>query len=157
MNDDGKKITMVIRNLIGITSKWSANCSASSSDMTGVVPDAVLTALNKATSDWTNVNLQTYTLGVTNFNNTNAYTQCESIDSCTSNSYTYSASGRARLITVQEINKISAPSVYFNFSPYPQNPYIATSNTNDSLVWGLTHQARYQHVQQQIQQHNPAY
>lgn len=137
LNDNGKKITMVTRNLIGITSKWSTNGSAGSSDMTGVVPDAVLTALNEATSDWTNVNLQTYTLGVTNFNNTNAYTQCESIDSCTSNSYTYSASGRARLITVQEINKISAPSIYFNFSLYPQNPYIATSNTNGSLVWGL--------------------
>ena len=57
MNDDGKKITMVIRNLIGITSKWSANGSASSSDMTGVVPNAVFTALNEATSDWTSVNL----------------------------------------------------------------------------------------------------
>lgn len=137
LQDNGKKITMVTRNLIGITSKWSTNGRAEPFDMTGVVPDAVLTALNEATSDWTNVNLQTYTLGVTNFNNTNAYTQCESVGSCTSNSYTYSASGRARLITVQEINKIHSPSLYFNFSLYPQNPYIATSNTNGSLVWGL--------------------
>lgn len=137
LNDDGKKITMVTRNLIGITSKWSTNGSAESSDMTGVVPDAILTALNKVTSDWTNVNMQTYTLGVTNFNNRNAFTQCESVDSCTSNSYTYSASGRARLITVQEINTIKTPNLYFNFSLYPQNPCIATSNTNGSLVWGL--------------------
>ena len=137
LQDNGKKITMVTRNLIGITGSWSTNGRAEPIDMTGVVPDAVLTALNEATSDWTNVNLQTYTLGVTNFNNTNAYTQCESVDSCTSNSYTYSASGRARLITVQEINKIHSPSLYFNFSLYPQRPYIATSNTNGSLVWGL--------------------
>lgn len=140
LNDDGKKITMITRNLIGISSYWSTNGNPGdkSFDMTGIVPDAVLTELNKVTSDWTNVNMQTYTLGVTNFNNGNAFTQCESVDSCTSNSYTYSVSGRARLITVQEINTISAPSLYFNFSIYPQNPYIATSNTNGSYVWGLS-------------------
>ncbi len=64
-------------------------------------PLTVLPALEKATAGWTNVNDQTYTMGVTPFQG-NKFTGCTYTE-CTTNKYTFpSRTAKARMITVQE-------------------------------------------------------
>lgn len=130
LHDDGDTITMLAINPIKITTT-----GYTSSDW----PSAIITELNEVVSNWTNVNIQNYTYGITNFNNTNAYTECSSETSCTSNSYTYSASGRARLATVQEVNNVGAISPFYKsvLSQYPQSPTMLLANTKSSAVWGV--------------------
>ena len=70
-------------------------------------PLTVLPTLESATSGWTNVNNQTYTMGTTVFKN-NAYTGCRFIDesqsySCSKNIYKLSSrTAKSRMITIQE-------------------------------------------------------
>ena len=64
-------------------------------------PTTILPALESATSGWTNVNNQTYTMGTTVFKD-NAFTGCAS-SGCTINNYTLGQrTGKARMITMQE-------------------------------------------------------
>jgi len=66
-------------------------------------PLTALAALESATSTWSNVPDQTYTLGTTVFKD-NFYTGCTGHSSCSLNSYTLpTRTAKARLITIQEI------------------------------------------------------
>lgn len=65
-------------------------------------PLTVLSSLEKATEEWSNVNMQTYTMGTTVFQ-TNAYTGCSYNNYCNTNTYKLGErTARARMITEQE-------------------------------------------------------
>lgn len=66
-------------------------------------PLTALKALENATVGWSNVNDQTYTMGMTSLSNKGAFTGCASQSSCTTNTYTLDVrTAKARMITVQE-------------------------------------------------------
>ncbi len=63
-------------------------------------------ALESATSDWTNVLNQVYTMRTTIFKD-NAFTGCLTYNVCTTNSYTLGQkTAKARLISVQEASSL---------------------------------------------------
>jgi len=65
-----------------------------------------LLALESATSDWTNVLNQVYTMRTTIFKD-NAFTGCLTYNVCTTNSYTLGQkTAKARLISVQEASSL---------------------------------------------------
>jgi len=101
--DEGDTLTLQQRENTVKATNWYASRDSTKGPLT------ILTALENATSGWTNVLNQTYTLGTTVFKD-NAYTGCTS-DSCTTNIYSLPArTAKARLISVQEINKIKTSS-----------------------------------------------
>lgn len=93
-------------------------------------PLTALAALENATSNWVNVNNQTYEMGKTIFKD-NPYTDCDSSISCTMNKYTLpSRTVRARMITVQEarafgcvISTNSCPKWLYNGLSSSDNNY----------------------------------
>ena len=112
MYDNGTTMTMqsqknIINNTMWISPSDYAtyntdgtSCSSESCSDEG--PMTALVALERVTKTWTNVNDQTYTMGTTSFT-TNAFTGCNSYDSCTTNTYTLaSKTTKARMITLQE-------------------------------------------------------
>ncbi len=96
MYDENGKITMQSQK------NTVSNIAWNTSGNNGDGPITILTALENATSTWTNVNDLTYTLGTTVFK-TNAYTGCSTYNTCETNTYTLtSRTAKARMITVQE-------------------------------------------------------
>lgn len=93
LKDQGSTMTLLdSENLL--TSEWGKSNNG---------PSNALPALEKATSNWTYVNDQTYTLGETVFGSDNPYTGCNRY-SCTSNIYTWpERTGKARMIAIQEL------------------------------------------------------
>ena len=80
-------------------STLSGTCDYTYGACTNKGPLTAITLLEKVTSTWTNVDEQTYTMGITN----DRYTQCDFKDNCAKNSYTWeSRKGKARMITFQE-------------------------------------------------------
>ena len=74
-------------------------------------PLTILKALESVTAGWSNVNNQTYTIGTTVFK-TNAYTSCNSYNSCSGNAYTLaSRTAKARIITLQEVANLGCSSI----------------------------------------------
>ena len=73
LHDDGDKLTLQDRENLVNNIKWYADAQDNTHG-----PITALTALESATSSWSNVEDQTYEMGVTNFNGTNAYTGCSS-------------------------------------------------------------------------------
>ena len=101
LHDDGETMTLQQRENTVYNTAWY-----SSSDDNSKGPTTILPVLENATAGWTNVNDQTYTMGTTNFNNTNAYTGCTE-SGCTTNTYTLGQrTGKARMITMQEATAI---------------------------------------------------
>lgn len=97
LHDDGSRITMQQRENIVYNTAWY---SVSTENNHG--PAIILSALESVTAGWTNVKNQTYTMGTTNFNNTNGYTGCNR-SGCDTNSYTLEKrEAKARMITFQE-------------------------------------------------------
>lgn len=102
LHDDGQKITLQQRENTLYNTMWY---EVTSDNTKG--PLTMLPKLEEATKDWSNVNTQTYIMGTTTFNRTNAFTGCIFDDdgalACTKNIYTLEQrSGKARMITVQE-------------------------------------------------------
>ena len=101
LHDNGETITLQQRENTVYNTAWNATSSDNSKG-----PLTILSKLEEVTQDWSNVNTQTYTMGTTDFNGTNAFTSCNfSSDAvtCTENSYTLgSRSAKARMITAQE-------------------------------------------------------
>ena len=98
LHDDGNSMTLQQRENTIRNIAWYAD-----SNDTTKGPLTILPQLEETTSGWSNVENQTYTMGTTNFNNTNAYTGCGSYNSCTTNIYTLgSRTSKARIITLQE-------------------------------------------------------
>ena len=131
IHDDGEKMTLQQReNTIRNVAWYSGNGDNSKGPLT------ILPQLEAATSEWNNVNNQTYTMGVTDFNETNAFTGCSST-TCTSNVYTLgSRTGKARMITIQETNELgcrtnvgSCPKWMYNYL-YQSTLYGGTIDDN---------------------------
>ena len=133
IHDDGETMTMQQRENTIYNRGWY------SSQDTTKGPLTVLPELEKATKDWTNVNLQTYTMGTTNFNGTNAYTGCSANDStgiitCSRNVYTLGArTARARMITVQEATSLGCKTKGQSCPNYMNN-YLYKSTENGGTV-----------------------
>jgi len=96
ISDNGTTLTLQQReNTINLVA-WYAGSNNNANGPTTILP-----ALESATSMWSNVIDQTYTLGTTVLK-TNKYTGCTAT-SCTKNAYTLSSrTAKARLITMQE-------------------------------------------------------
>ena len=121
LHDDGSTITLQQRENIIRNDSWnSENTNAKG-------PITILQHLESATSNWVNVNTQTYTMGTTNFNNTNAYTGCSSNGSnisCSTNTYTLATrTARARMITLQEAYAVGC------------RPYVDSSSVGSCPKW----------------------
>ena len=112
LHDDGETMTLQQReNTVYNTAWYSPNDNRKG-------PLTILPVLENATSGWTNVNNQTYTMGTTTFK-TNSYTGCTQ-SGCTTNIYTLGKrTGKARMITVQEALSVgcdkSCPIFIYNY------------------------------------------
>ena len=96
-------------------------------------PLTILRALENATSGWTNVNNQTYTMGTTTFK-TNAYTGCDADMNCTTNKYTLGQrTGKARMITIQEALVVGC-TTNSKSCPNWMNNYLYNSTSNGGTV-----------------------
>ncbi len=102
MFDNGNTLTLQQRENLLIGEKWYASARDNTKG-----PLTILPLLEEATSGWSNVLIQTYTLGSTIFKD-NAFTGCGYDDTinkftCTTNTYILEErTARARMITAQE-------------------------------------------------------
>ena len=114
---------------------WYAGSNVNTSGPTTILP-----ALETATSGWSNVNNQTYTMGTTNFNGTNAYTGCPAPSSgsavtCTTNTYTLGQrTGKARMITAQEATSMGCLYATNQSCPNWMNNYLYQSTSYGGTV-----------------------
>jgi len=120
VSDNIDTLTLQHRENVVIATAWYKDANDNSKG-----PLTILPALETATSTWTNVLDQTYTMGTTIFKD-NAYTGCTSTTStisCTKNLYTLGQrTAKARMITGQElrslgctVNKNSCPIWIYNY------------------------------------------
>jgi len=106
-----------------------------------------LPALESATSGWTNVLDQTYTMGTTIFKD-NAFTECSSYNSCTTNTYTLGErTAKARMITVQEAHGLgctgspkSCPIWMYNYLSFSSSSGGSGSGGSSSSNGGTVNQ-----------------
>lgn len=97
LHDDGSRLTLQQRENTVYNTPWY---SVSVENNHG--PAIILSALESVTAEWKNVKTQAFTMGTTNFNQTNGNTGCNS-SGCTGNSYTLEKKEmKARMITFQE-------------------------------------------------------
>ncbi len=107
LHDDGNKLVLQQReNTLENNVSWSDEVNESGNPVSTGGPVTALKALEEKTQSWANVDKQTYTMGTTDFNGTNAFTGC-TVDTseiqCDTNTYTLeNKTVRARMITVQE-------------------------------------------------------
>ena len=100
MYDNGTTLTMQSQKNTVYNVAWYEESSNASGPLT------ILPVLESKTSNWTNVNTQTYTMGITVFK-TNNFTGCSSYSSCTENIYTLAKrTANARMITLQETTNL---------------------------------------------------
>ena len=143
LHDDGETMTLQQRENTVYNTAWYSSSYDNSKGPTTILP-----ALESATSGWTNVNNQTYTMGTTNFNNTNAYTGCTE-SGCTTNTYTLGQrTGKARMITMQEalalgctLSERSCPNFMNNYL-YNSTSYGGTV-VDDTTANGASHNYGY--------------
>jgi len=106
LNDNGNTLTLQQRENTVYNTAWYADENDNSKG-----PTTILSALENAIADWTNVLDQTYTLGTTVFKD-NAFTGCNydstnKVFNCTMNRYTLGPrTAKARMITVQEASHL---------------------------------------------------
>ncbi len=137
LHDDGKTMTLQQRENTVYNTAWYADSKDNSKG-----PLSILPVLEDATKTWSNVNNQTYTMGTTNFNDTNAYTGCSASSgeafTCNVNTYTLAQrTAKARMITLQEANEVgckmygekSCPIWMYNYLNESTN-YGGTVNDN---------------------------
>lgn len=139
--DNGSSLLMQGRESVANT-PWNSTGTASSG------PVQALTALESATSGWSNVNSQTYTMGTTVFK-TNKYTGCSPMElSCTNNIYTMSSrTAKARMITMQELTNLgctnsSCPNWLIPVEDYwTASAYVGSSSAIDVYRYYLSSQS----------------
>ncbi len=96
MSDNGDTLTLQQRENTMYTTAWHTNNDNTKGPLT------ILSLLENATNNWTNVLDQSYTLGTTIFKD-NAYTGCDENLYCQVNNYILQRqTTKARLITIQE-------------------------------------------------------
>ena len=132
LHDDGETMTLQQRENIVYNTAWYLDANDSTKG-----PLTILPTLEDKTKDWTNVNDQTYTMGTTNFNNTNAFTGC-SDTACTANSYTLTERvAKARIVTLQEAMTLGC-TVTEKTCPIWMSNYLKSSTayggTNDDAT-----------------------
>lgn len=143
LHDDGNKLTLQQRENTTHNTLW---CSKEDYiEQQGVETDygetgnnnkgpiTALQLLEDSTNGWVNVNEQQYTLGTTNFNDTNEFTGCDSYSSCSKNTYTMERkNARARMITIQELSALGCTTTE-NSCPIWVSNYL-----KQSTVYGGT-------------------
>ncbi len=148
LHDDGENMTLQQRENTLRNIEWYSTSNDNSQG-----PITILPQLESATAGWTNVNDQTYTMGTTNFNNTNGFTGCSSINSCTTNTYTLAErTGKARMITLQEAASTgctttskSCPKWMYNYL-YQSTSYGGSVDDNSQTTnynWGYWTMSAY--------------
>lgn len=97
MYDYGQTMTMQSQQFVVNKTSWSSGTISSG-------PELLLSALENATKDWSNVDDQNYSLGITSLSGKGEYTGCSSYNSCTENPYSYyrGRTAKARLIILKE-------------------------------------------------------
>jgi len=129
ISDNGDTLTMQQRENTIYATKWYDGESGNDNSQG---PITVLPALENATANWTNVNDQTYTMGVTTFK-TNAFTGCGYTE-CTTNTYTLgNRTGKARMITAQEAGELGCTSSNQS-CPAWMNNYLKNSTSYAGTV-----------------------
>ena len=161
MFDNGNTLTMQSQTNTIYNTAWISNLDyksyntdstkCSDTACTDEGPMTILSKLEEVTSDWSNVNNQTYTMGTTVFN-ANAFTNCTNTGSCKTNLYTLDTrTAKARMITYQEASALgctttqqSCPIWLYNYL-YESNEKSGTiadaTNINDSVTyayWTMT-------------------
>lgn len=127
LHDDGNKLTLQQRENTVYNTSWYAE-----SDDNTKGPLTLLPRLEDATKNWSNVGYQTYTMGTTNFNNTNAFTGCGKTG-CTINTYTLDErTAKSRMITIQEALALGCTNT-MKTCPIWMSNYL-----NDSTTYGGT-------------------
>lgn len=128
LHDDGETLTLQQRENTVYFYPWSSKedylANGGTKEVydegvaTDIGPITILREIEKATEDWTNVNIQNYTLGKTKFlgnehtSCTYAYHKDEFDEACEKNSYTMpSRTARARIISFQEANALGCIGV----------------------------------------------
>lgn len=109
IEDKGTTMTMQQRENTVNNIAWYAEETTNTANNTKG-PLTILPKLEEATSTWTNVNDQTYTMGTTIFGNNNAFTGCTGSTgttlTCDVNTYILEERvSKARMITGEEVNK----------------------------------------------------
>ena len=142
LHDDGDTMTLQQRENTVYNTAWYSSEDNSKGPLT------ILPVLESATSGWTNVNNQTYTMGTTNFNNTNSYTGCTK-SGCTINTYTLGQrTAKARMITMQEAIALGCTSTNKS-CPNFMNNYLYNSTSyggtvvDDTTANGASHNSGY--------------
>ena len=154
MYDTGTTMTMQSQRNTIYSTAWinAADYVAANTDSTACGytscndegPRTILTALENATSSWSNVNNITYTAGTTIFK-TSAYTGCSSYNSCTKNVYTLqSKTVKARILTIQEAKNLGCTSGE-NTCPSWMTNYLTIGVTGNYGYWTMTAQSLYPH------------
>lgn len=129
LHDDGNSMTLQQRENTTENVAWYKDSNDNTKG-----PLTILTRLEEVTSDWTNVNNQTYTMGTTNFNNTNMFTGCDAYNNCTANTYTLkSRTSKARMITVQEASSLGCDNNNKSCPIWMHN-YLHESTSYDGTV-----------------------
>ena len=129
LHDDGDTMTLQQRENTVYNTAWYAD-----SDDSTKGPLTILPALENATSGWKNVNNQTYTMGTTNFNNTNSYTGCADNMNCIANTYTLGErTSKARMITKQEATALGC-TTSDKSCPNWMNNYLHNSTSYGGTV-----------------------
>lgn len=138
--DNGDTLTMQQRENTTALSTWY-----SSNDNTQG-PLVAIQTLETETSDWNNVNVQTYTMGTTVFGNAdNSFTGCSTYNSCTTNTYVWpTRTARARMITAYETtsqgcntSERSCPIYMYNYLSASVS-YGGTVNGSGNLYWTMS-------------------
>ena len=143
LHDDGETMTLQQRENTIRNIAWYSN----SSDNNTKGPLTILPELESATSNWTNVNNQTYIMGETNFNNTNKFTGCTyrndtpttagTYKSCTTNKYTLpERTAKARMITAQEVMETGCKEWKTDNSQYGSCPDFMFNYLYQSTSYG---------------------
>lgn len=128
LHDDGDTLTLQQRENI-LTGQWYLEPDNTKGPLTAI------SALESETSDWINVNDQTYTMGSTVFGNgINAMTGCSPYSSCTKNTYAWETrTAKARMITLQEAAEQGCSSVELDCPIYMSN-YLSNSTEYGGTV-----------------------
>lgn len=128
MYDNGSTITMQSqKNTIYNVAWYEATTTNTEGPLTALI------ALENKTSEWNNVNKQTYTLGTTIFK-TNKFTGCESYNLCYVNTYTLpERTANARMISVQEAADLECTESS-NSCPIWMYNYLFSSPNSDEIV-----------------------
>ncbi len=134
LHDDGESMTLQQRENTVYNTAWNDENNNT------LGPSKILQKLEDTTSNWSNVTTQTYTMGTTNFNGTNAFTSCrfsnDVYTACTENKYTLeSRSAKARMITFQESFVVGCTgSSSSGTCPIWMNNYLKQSTQNGGTV-----------------------